>query len=329
MKNFLFLVMTFVFVSCQSDYLVMPPSKQLGPIPAAFTVTTAVQGHEKITLSWDPSPGADTYIVKYGTVSGSYPTVASINASSPFEVDGLTIGTEYFFMVTAVNSHGVQDATTEINQEAIFYDDFSQLQLGTLWQLSTSPTTYMGAFSSDPTISITSDGNELIFGETLNMWTGLNLETLQDFNLTDAWVSTEISMAPLDDGLRFREGGLWIINSASNGWEIFVYNGYLYAGTFLSDYSGNQNPKDTPYDPINHRFVRIRHQSIDERIYFETSADGDHWVTFRSLPVDVNVLPYTRLHLMLYTYTSHETHGNSGIPLVKFNEFRSNAPVVP
>lgn len=312
-------------MSCEPDFLVVM-GNQTSSTPAAFTIVSADQGHTTITLTWNASPGADRYVVKYGTVSGTYSTIVSTNATSPFEVTGLDIGTDYFFMVSAVNSQGVQDATVEITQESIFYDDFSTLQMGTLWQLSTNPTSYSGAhFSSDPSLPVTSDGDDLIFGETVNPWTGINLESLQDFNMTDSWVSTEISHAPMNDGLRFREGGLWIVNSAGDGWEIFVQNGFIIAGSFLHDYTGDQNPGTTPYDPVNHRFIRIRQESSSNRMYFDTSPDGSTWTVFRF--VDCSTIPYTSMHHMLYAYSDNGISGVSGTPLVKFNEIKSNAPL--
>lgn len=298
------------------------PEKAPTAIPGAFNITAVSQGNSKVTLTWDSSTGADTYTVKYGTVSGTYSTTVSTNATSPFEITGLTNGVEYFFMVTAVNGSG-QIYATEVSEEAIFYDDFSQLNLGSLWQLSSDPTSYSYVFNPDPSISITSDGNDLVFGETMNNWVGHFLETRQNFDLTNSWVSTEFSLAPLGDGLRYREGGLWILNGAADGWEMFVANGSLMSGTYLSNGSSDQN--GIPYDPVAHKFIRIRHQSSDDTIHFEVSPDHAVWSSARIMAR--GGIPLTQLHFMLYAYTSQNGHGDAGIPIVKFNETRSNAPL--
>ncbi len=82
-------------------------------LPGAFAISSSSAGNTQVTLTWGASSGATSYTVKYGTTTGSYPTTASTNATSPFDVTGLTNGTPYFFMVTAVNGVGSTDASPE------------------------------------------------------------------------------------------------------------------------------------------------------------------------------------------------------------------------
>ena len=59
-----------------------------------------------MSLSWNASSGATSYNVKRSTVSGGpYTTVGSPGATS-FTDTGLTNGTTYFYVVTAVNASG-------------------------------------------------------------------------------------------------------------------------------------------------------------------------------------------------------------------------------
>ena len=325
MKHFFLLILALLLASCNSDFykLVDANSVSGNVAPGSFTLTSATQGNSKIILSWAGSSEATTYIVKYGTVSGSYPTVASTNATSPFEVTGLTNGVEYFFKVIAVNSQGSTESTSEISKEAIFLDDFSQLNLGSIWQRSSNPAAYSSVYNDDPAITISSDGDKLVFGQSINDWIGAKFETTQNFDFTDSWVSTEMSTPPVDDG-RYQEAGLWIINSDYDGWEMYKANGNLTCAEWL--YSGGASADVTiPFDPIAHRFLRIRHEADDDSINFEASPDGVVWSVIRS--VNRTGHPISQLHFILYAYGSNQGMGPSGNPMAKFNSIQSNAPL--
>jgi len=84
-----------------------------GGLPGAFTISSADARSNRVVLTWGASSGALTYEVKYGTVTGIYPTTFSAAATSPTTVTGLLNGTPYFFMVTAVNGSGNTNATAE------------------------------------------------------------------------------------------------------------------------------------------------------------------------------------------------------------------------
>src|SRR5262249_33489774 len=56
--------------------------------------------------SWTASPGATSYHVKRATVSGGPYTTVGSPTSTSFTDTGLSNGTTYFYVVTAVNSAG-------------------------------------------------------------------------------------------------------------------------------------------------------------------------------------------------------------------------------
>ncbi|AIE87663.1 protease pro-enzyme activation domain-containing protein [Fimbriimonas ginsengisoli] len=75
-------------------------------LPAAPTGLTATAGNAQASLTWTASTGATSYNVKRATTSGGpYSTVGSSSTTS-FTNTGLTNGTTYYYVVTAVNSAG-------------------------------------------------------------------------------------------------------------------------------------------------------------------------------------------------------------------------------
>jgi len=94
-----------VYVATQNSLVVYGLLSSGGP-PAAPTNLTATAGNAQVSLSWTASSGASSYHVKRATVSGGpYTTVGSPTATS-FTDSGLSNGTTYFYVVTAVNSAG-------------------------------------------------------------------------------------------------------------------------------------------------------------------------------------------------------------------------------
>ena len=77
-----------------------------GSPPSAPTGLTATAGNAQVSLSWTASAGATSYNVKRSTTSGGpYSTVSSPTGTS-YTNTGLTNGTAYYYVVTALNSNG-------------------------------------------------------------------------------------------------------------------------------------------------------------------------------------------------------------------------------
>ena len=73
------------------------------PAPTAPTGLSATAGNAQVSLSWNASSGATSYHVKRSTTSGGE-TQISAPSSNSFTDTGLTNGTKYFYVVSAVNS---------------------------------------------------------------------------------------------------------------------------------------------------------------------------------------------------------------------------------
>ena len=85
------------------------------PLPVAPTGLTSSVGNSQISLSWSAVSGATSYRVKRSTVGGGpYSTVSSPAAAS-FTNTGLTNGTTYYFVVSAVNETGEGANSSQIS----------------------------------------------------------------------------------------------------------------------------------------------------------------------------------------------------------------------
>lgn len=87
------------------------------PAPAKPSGIVVSGGDGQVTVSWGAVTGATSYNIYYGTAAG-VTTGAGIkvaNVTTPQIVTGLTNGTPYFFVVTAVNAGGESGVSSEKN----------------------------------------------------------------------------------------------------------------------------------------------------------------------------------------------------------------------
>jgi hypothetical protein len=77
-----------------------------GSAPTAPTGLTATAGNMQVSLSWSASSGATSYNVERGTASGGPYTTVNSPSTITYVDTGLTNGTTYYYVVTAVNSAG-------------------------------------------------------------------------------------------------------------------------------------------------------------------------------------------------------------------------------
>ena len=87
------------------------------PMPAAPGGVSAVGGAGQVTLSWNAVSGATSYNLYYATESG-VSTASGTKISStttPYVQSGLTAGTAYYYIITAVNSAGESSASIQVS----------------------------------------------------------------------------------------------------------------------------------------------------------------------------------------------------------------------
>ena len=84
--------------------------------PAAPTGLTATAGDGQVLLSWNASSGATSYNVKRSTVTGGpYTTIATGVTATSYINTGLTNGTTYYYVVSAVNTGGESPNSTQVS----------------------------------------------------------------------------------------------------------------------------------------------------------------------------------------------------------------------
>jgi fibronectin type 3 domain-containing protein len=76
------------------------------PPPAAPTGLTATPGNAKVVLAWTAATGATSYNVKRSTTNGSGYAKIGSSTTAGFTDTGLTNGTTYYYVVSAVNASG-------------------------------------------------------------------------------------------------------------------------------------------------------------------------------------------------------------------------------
>ena len=109
------------------------------PPPAAPSLTSATAGNAKVTLVWGTVTGATSYNVYYGTATGvTKATGTPVNGvTSPYDVTGLTNGTPYFFIVTAVGAGGESAASNQRSATPTApAGAFSQADLTGTWKVN-------------------------------------------------------------------------------------------------------------------------------------------------------------------------------------------------
>ncbi|MGA2430043.1 MAG: glycoside hydrolase family 44 protein [Candidatus Acidiferrum sp.] len=142
--------------------------------PAAPTGLTATAGNAQVSLAWTASSGATSYNVKRGTTTGGpYTLVTSVTVPSYLDT-GLTNGTTYFYVVSAVNSIGespnsAQASATPANTPVDVTVTINPAITHTISPYIYGLNFYFGETSPPPMLTFDRDGG--------NRWTAYNWET--------------------------------------------------------------------------------------------------------------------------------------------------------
>jgi hypothetical protein len=171
-----FYVVTAVNSTGESANSVQASATPLAPTqaPAAPTGLTATAGNAQVSLTWTVSAGATSYNVKRGTTTGGpYMQVSSVTVPS-FLDTGLTNGTTYFYVVSAVNSIGespnsAQASVTPVNTPVDVTVTINPSIAHTISPYIYGLNFYFGETAPPPMLTMDRDGG--------NRWTAYNWET--------------------------------------------------------------------------------------------------------------------------------------------------------
>jgi lysophospholipase L1-like esterase/fibronectin type 3 domain-containing protein len=99
--------------------------------PATPTGLTAAAGNTQITLSWTAASGATSYNIKRATTSGGpYTNIATGITTTSYTNTGLTNGTTYYYVVSAVNTAGESPNSSQASSAPVLVtiNAFNQME---------------------------------------------------------------------------------------------------------------------------------------------------------------------------------------------------------
>ncbi|MBI3813386.1 MAG: fibronectin type III domain-containing protein [Nitrospinae bacterium] len=103
-----------------------------GSAPSAPTGVTATATSGQVSISWTSVSGATSYNIYWSTTTGVTKTTGTkiTGGTSPYTHTGLTNGTTYYYVVTAVNSYGESSESSQVSGTPQASLTFSALDLG-------------------------------------------------------------------------------------------------------------------------------------------------------------------------------------------------------
>ena len=133
--------------------------------PSGITTST---GDTQVTINWNQVTGASSYNVYYGTVAGvTAATGTKVPSSTTTQVvTGLTDGTKYFFVVTAVDAGGESALSSEYSITPIGKPGGIQLatadgQVTISWTAVTGATSYNVYYGTSASITTATSTNKV------------------------------------------------------------------------------------------------------------------------------------------------------------------------
>ena len=135
---------------------VIPAGSILSP-PSTPTGLAATVASNSVTLTWTAGGGATSYTVKRSVVSGGPYTTVGTPTLPTYTDTGLTTGTTYYYVVSASNSAGTSQNSTQLAATPILPPTFSA-------SATASPNPVVQGTSTTVTATVTDTANTLSGG---------------------------------------------------------------------------------------------------------------------------------------------------------------------
>ncbi|MGA7909762.1 MAG: glycoside hydrolase family 44 protein, partial [Candidatus Sulfotelmatobacter sp.] len=170
------------------------PGVTIPPVPTGFAATA---GDRQVTLTWNTSSGATGYHVKRGTTSGGpYSQVAAPSGTGDTDT-GLSDGTTYYYVVSAVNSAGESANSSQVSATPVSASASVHVTVDVLSDRHPiSPYVYGGAYPKNAS-TITDSGLSVVrWGG--NATSTYNWQTQTD-NADNDWYFEDFSYSEIGD----------------------------------------------------------------------------------------------------------------------------------
>ncbi len=198
-----------------SSQVAATPSAPVLPVPVRPSSLTATAGNGAVTLNWSTISGATSYNVRYGTATGGpYGTTLTGLTATTLSIPGLTNGTTYYFVVSAVNASGESANSTEASATpavpgvAVTTLDFSNGFSSAGSALAINGSAYINAGQLRLTDNNSSELSSVYAAAQQSI---TSFTTQFDFQITGSW--------PLAEGFTFviQRAGLSAIGQSGGG----------------------------------------------------------------------------------------------------------------
>ena len=253
----------------ESPHSAQASATTLAPPPAAPGTPVATSGDAQVSIAWTASAGAASYEVKRAEISGGpYVTIASGVTGTVYTDAGVSNGTTYYYVVTAIGAGGESPASGEVSATPVS-------SLPAPWATGDIGAVSATGSASHAAGTFTVEGSGADIGGSADEFRYLYQTATGDCDITVRVASVENTNAQAKAGIMIREttaegsrhAGVFV---APNGRAYFLRRGSTGGTTSSTSKTGVAAPQ----------WLRITRTGNTFRAYY--SANGTAWTQIGS-----------------------------------------------